>query len=82
MINMKPRDLSLIFLLFGITTFFIGLHNIDIAFNMNLIGENWKHDINVGGEIKTSKEIYMDAWKILGSGLFLMLLAFLMAYFL
>lgn len=80
MIIMKTRDVSLVLLLIGITLFFIGLHNIDIAWNMNLVGENWKYDMNIKGEIKTSREIYIDAWNILYSGLVFFALTFLTAY--
>ena len=75
----RLRDFSLVFLLIGLVMVFISLHNIDIAWNMNLV-KDWKYDINLAGEVKTSIEIYLEAWKLLYSGLFLIILAFLMSY--
>lgn len=42
----------------GICFFFIGIHNIDISYNMTY-NKSWKYDLSIGGQLCVSSEIYM-----------------------
>jgi hypothetical protein len=53
----------------GMVLNLIGIHNIDNAFNMALIGEDWALEFFVEGSIMDAKLTYLRGVKMLGFGL-------------
>ena len=77
---MKIKDVSLIFLLSGLFILFIAVHNIDIAWNMNVLKDYWKYDMNLNKEMKTSTEIYIESMGKLIIGIIFIVVAFFLAF--